>query len=112
MKRKKTKYRIRNDGEPGRHNFRWLEYKGWFFWYKIPTPRGDNPWDWGDWEPNAFSHVSQYDCEWFAEKWPYIEDYFKQEYYPKQKEIDGKITRNGRLEVEAKAKKSQRVSYL
>ncbi|GAG42988.1 unnamed protein product, partial [marine sediment metagenome] len=89
--RKKTKYRIRWNGKRTPWSFKWVQYKGWFFWHDVPSPRGDNPWDWGDTERCAHSCVSQSECEYFIEKWPYVDDYFEQEYYPKQEEID----RNG-----------------
>jgi len=94
MKRNKTKYRICNDGAAGRWNFRWLEYKKGLSWHSIPSPREDNEWDLGESGLNAFSCVSQGNCEYFAEKWPYIEDYFEQEYKPRQKAIDDEKARN------------------
>lgn len=77
-----TKYRIKQNGF-GR---KWLEYKKIFIWVPVPVPYYDNVYGrefcdeyLGGWLCNSF--------EWFVNKYPDINEYLENKYYPKQKEL-------------------------
>lgn len=78
---KQTQYRIREDGF--RH--RWLEYKGWIFWKPVPIPYYDLALG-NDYYDKHKGYLSS-GFEWFMKKYPDIRVYLREEYYPKQFEL-------------------------
>ena len=82
----KTKYRIRKSGL----GMRWLEYKNFLFWHRVPRPYFDRICgrDLDEYNYQG-SIISEFD--WFIKEYPDIKIYLKNEYEPKQKKLEDSV---------------------